>query len=126
MNRNPIDGIADGDRRRDTPVTGEIGDVDYLVVRAWFLTSFTRVTIDENPPRKPYRKMVGDINGDGLLDILVAGDEGPLVCYTYPEWSKTEIAVAGWKGVKGATGDLDDDGDVDIVLGGVILPRAVG
>ena len=38
MNRNPIDGIADGDRRHDTPVTGEIGDVDYLVVRAWFLT----------------------------------------------------------------------------------------
>jgi hypothetical protein len=67
--------------------------------------------------------MLGDLDGDGQLDIIVAGAKGPLVWYRYPDWKKTEIAAGGWDGVNGEVGDLDGDGDQDIVLGGVVWFR---
>ena len=82
-----------------------------------------RVTIDASPPSKPYYKMLGDIDGDGYLDIVVAGNDGPLVWYRYPNWAKTEIAAEGWQGVKGEVGDVDKDGDADVVLGGIVWFR---
>jgi hypothetical protein len=81
---------------------------------------FTHVIVDENPPSRPYYKMVGDINGDGFVDIVVGGAKGPLVCYAYPDWMKTRIADGGWRGVKGEIADVDKDGDADIVMGGVV------
>jgi len=90
---------------------------------------FTRVTVDEAPPAKPYYKMLGDVDGDGLLDIVVAGARGPMVWYKYPGWEKAEIAAGGWRGVNGEIGDVDGDGDQDIVMGGVVWfsnPGVVG
>ena len=90
---------------------------------------FTRVTIDDTPPARPWYKMLGDIDADGSLDIIIAGAKGPLVWYQSPDWKKTEIASGGWNGVKGAIGDVDRDGDADIVVGGVIWfsnPGATG
>lgn len=81
---------------------------------------FTRVTIDDAPPARPWYKMLGDIDADGSLDIIVAGAKGPLIWYQYPHWNKTEIAAGGWNGVKGGIGDIDRDGDADIVMGGVV------
>jgi hypothetical protein len=84
---------------------------------------FTRMTIDQDPPPRPYYKMLGDIDGDGLLDVLVAGADGPLVWYKYPDWTKTEIAAGGWRGVRGVIGDVDGDGDADVVMGGTVWFR---
>ena len=81
---------------------------------------FTRVAVDENPPARPYYKMVGDLNGDGLPDIIVGGARGPLVWYAYPTWAKTEIAPGGYDGVNGEIGDIDGDGDADVMMGGVV------
>jgi hypothetical protein len=42
---------------------------------------FTRVTIDDAPPARPWYKMLGDIAGDGDLDIVGAnhgGDSHPV------------------------------------------------
>jgi hypothetical protein len=71
---------------------------------------FARLTIDESPPERPYSKMLGDIDGDGQLDVVVAGAVGPLVWYRWPDWAKTEIAAAGWRGVNAEIGDVDGDG----------------
>lgn len=85
--------------------------------------SFTAVVLDEIPPERPWYKMLGDLDGDGQLDAIVAGSKGPLVWYRYPEWEKTEIATGGWDGVNGEVGDIDGDGALDIVMGGVVWFR---
>ena len=92
--------------------------VEYYVAADEF--RFAQVTIDPSPPSKPYYKMVGDISGDGFLDIVIGGARGPLVAYVYPKWDKTRIADGGWDGVNGEIADMDRDGDMDIVMGGTI------
>jgi hypothetical protein len=81
---------------------------------------FARRAIDSAGPKDPWFKLVGDVNSDGQLDIIVAGQHGPLVAYLYPEWTKIDIAGGGFNGVDGAVGDLNGDGRVDIVLGGIV------
>lgn len=80
--------------------------------------NFSQVTIDADPPAKPYYKMVGDISGDGFADIVVGGAKGPLIAYVWPEWKQVQLAEGGWDGVNGEIADVDGDGDNDIVMGG--------
>jgi len=82
-----------------------------------------RLTIDDAPPAKPYYKMLGDIDADGYLDIVIAGAQGPMIWYRYPDWTKHELAAGGWRGVNGEIGDGDGDGYVDITMGGVVWYR---
>jgi hypothetical protein len=90
------------------------------------VASFVRELIDAQPPRNPWIKMVGDLDGNGRLDVIVGGQNGPLVRYANPGWNKTVIADGGWNGVRGSTGDIDGDGHIDIVLGGVVWFRNPG
>jgi hypothetical protein len=79
-----------------------------------------RVIIDKQPPERPYAKITADFNDDGLPDIAIGGAKGPLVWYAYPTWTKRLVAQGGYQTVEGEAADIDNDGDQDIVMGGIV------
>ena len=76
---------------------------------------FTQLTIDDNSGDC---KMVGDIDGDGLPDLVLAGAPGEdLNWYRYPDWQRTIIAIPTDEFTTDAElGDVDGDGDLDVVV----------
>jgi hypothetical protein len=71
--------------------------------------TFVHEVIDAQPPRNPWFKIIGDLDGNGRPDVIIGGQNGDLVWYANPGWRKTVIADGGWNGVRGATGDIDGD-----------------
>jgi type 1 glutamine amidotransferase len=79
---------------------------------------FVRTVIAPAGPLCPCGKALGDLDGDGRLDAIVAGSDGPLVWYAYPDWTESVIADQGYVTQGGlAVGDLDRDGDLDVTVG---------
>jgi len=97
-----------------------------LAIAAAQTVSFERIEIDTNPPKSPWIKVVADLNGDKAPDIVIGGARGPLVWYRAPDWSKSVIAEGGYDSVDGEACDVDRDGDLDLVIGGVLWYENTG
>ena len=103
-----------------------------------FGQNFDYVQIDQVGPVAPWGKGLGDVNQDGLVDVIVGGhahrkfslserlankvglfdanaELGELVWYEAPNFIKHEISTAFSVRTDIESGDLDNDGDLDIV-----------
>ncbi len=75
--------------------------------------------VDLSPPNNPWMKDLGDLDGDAQIDLVVAGRDGPVVWYAYPDWTRHRIAASIGSG--GSTtgidvADIDLDGDLDVAI----------
>jgi hypothetical protein len=77
---------------------------------------FRHVVIDRDAPVDMHSKTTGDLSGDGLEDLVVAGTKGLLVWYEYPTWTRRVIASegGGWSCDLRVV-DIDGDGRKDVV-----------
>ena len=71
--------------------------------------------IDANGPPKAWAKGFGDIDGDGLSDVVIGSNSGGLYWYKNPTWTKHTISSSIKMQEEMQDRKLDTDGNNDIV-----------
>jgi len=83
---------------------------------AYAQMSFQHVVVDAVGPRDIWGKSVGDLNHDGLPDLIAGGRSGGgLVWYENPSWTKRTIASGGQFSTDHEVCDVNGDGQNDVV-----------
>jgi len=77
--------------------------------------TFTYQVVDAAGPSDPWGKSAGDVDGDGLVDLLVQGNGGGLVWYESPALARHEIAPGGSFSTDLEVADVDGDRTPDVV-----------
>jgi len=100
------------------------GWVDFVAGGAWyrnpgppFDSPFERIVFDPELSGV-HDLLIGDVDGDGRLDVITLSDRSNLRWYKIPSdprrpWAHRDVGPAVHAGI--ALGDLDGDGDLDIV-----------
>jgi hypothetical protein len=78
-------------------------------------TPFRHVVIDPDLPGYLDCKAVGDVDGDGLPDVVI-GTDTELVWYEAPDWTMQPIAPGANFTTDMQLGDVDGDGDLDVIV----------
>lgn len=126
--------VASTTNREEDLSTGDInkdGRIDLLLGTAWLERnangSYTPHNFGSVTEGMEDRNDLADVDGDGDLDAVVALEEGqdvqlfknPLSNGGNPEgsWIRSRIGVVDGQGFSMDTGDIDRDGDPDVVIG---------
>jgi len=89
-----------------------------LIVQS--ISSFTQspfscLLIDPEGAVRPWGKCYGDLNSDGLTDLIIGGyTEGGLVYYENPDWEKKVISEETGFSTDIEVYDIDGDNDLDV------------
>jgi hypothetical protein len=76
---------------------------------------FSCVLIDPEGPERPWGKCFGDLNNDGLTDLIIGGyTSGGLVYYENPGWQKNVISDQSGFSTDIELYDIDGDNDLDV------------
>jgi hypothetical protein len=76
---------------------------------------FSCLLIDAEGPERPWGKCFGDLDNDGLTDLIVGGYAGGgLVYYASPDWQKRVISGESGFSTDIEVFDIDSDGDLDL------------
>jgi hypothetical protein len=81
--------------------------------------TYQREVVDAAGPPDPWMKNIARLDADNLPDLIVSGDEGPVVWYQAPGWTRRTIAPTASSESGSDVGDIDLDGDIDVVVGKV-------
>jgi Trehalose utilisation/FG-GAP-like repeat/FG-GAP repeat len=89
--------------------------------------SFTHIVLDRK--QSPWGKAIGDVDGDGFVDVLAGFARGNVYWYAYPTWAKHSIGGNGGDDLQVA--DLNNDGAMDVITNGEEIiwyenPRGTG
>jgi hypothetical protein len=88
----------------------------YLCGCSQKLPSFTERTLDSNIVTNCWTKTVGDLNEDGINDLVIGGhDSGGIWIYFSPTLEKKQVTDKKGASTDAEVADIDNDGDNDLV-----------